>query len=39
MPVHTAKPPGAGVLGLPAAMAQLGWVGGVIFLAFSIWVR
>lgn len=29
---------GAGVLGLPAAFAHLGWVGGIIFLAFSFWV-
>jgi hypothetical protein len=27
------------VLGLPAAFAHLGWAGGVIFLAFSFWVR
>jgi hypothetical protein len=29
---------GAGVLGLPAALAQLGWAGGIFFLLFSIWV-
>jgi hypothetical protein len=27
------------VLGLPAALAQLGWAGGILFLVFSIWVR
>jgi amino acid permease len=30
---------GAGVLGLPAVFAHLGWAGGVIMLAFSFWVR
>jgi Transmembrane amino acid transporter protein len=29
---------GAGVLGLPEAVAQMGWVGGMLFLVFSIWV-
>jgi amino acid permease len=30
---------GAGVLGLPAVFAHLGWAGGIIMLAFSFWVR
>jgi hypothetical protein len=30
---------GAGVLGLPATFAHLGWAGGLLFLAFSFWVR
>jgi amino acid permease len=30
---------GAGVLGLPAALSHLGWVGGAIFLIFSLWAR
>lgn len=30
---------GAGVLGLPYAFSYLGWVGGIIFLVFSFWVR
>jgi amino acid permease len=30
---------GAGVLGLPSTFAHLGWAGGIIFLAFSFWVR
>eukprot|EP00878_Enallax_costatus_P014279 GHUV01014936.1.p1 GENE.GHUV01014936.1~~GHUV01014936.1.p1 ORF type:complete len:415 (+),score=64.43 GHUV01014936.1:364-1608(+) len=29
---------GAGVLGLPAALAVLGWAGGILFLIFSFWV-
>jgi hypothetical protein len=29
---------GAGVLGLPAALAQLGWAGGIIVLLFTFWV-
>jgi amino acid permease len=29
---------GAGVLGLPAAMAPLGWVGGLIVLVATFWI-
>eukprot|EP00878_Enallax_costatus_P029335 GHUV01031796.1.p1 GENE.GHUV01031796.1~~GHUV01031796.1.p1 ORF type:complete len:451 (-),score=96.99 GHUV01031796.1:132-1373(-) len=29
---------GAGVLGLPAVLAYLGWAGGIIMLVFSFWV-
>eukprot|EP00879_Flechtneria_rotunda_P017139 GHRR01017950.1.p1 GENE.GHRR01017950.1~~GHRR01017950.1.p1 ORF type:complete len:148 (-),score=8.66 GHRR01017950.1:304-747(-) len=29
---------GAGVLGLPATFAHLGWAGGVIFLLASFWI-